>query len=91
MAVMELLGWTMSDKTPDFAPEFDALGVRVNLEAVGDGCIVVKNKPSRVEELLDEISGCSNEDVLNRRELEALRGRLLFAQAQHFNRLGNLT
>eukprot|EP00971_Amphidinium_carterae_P192851 3826999-Amphidinium_carterae.1 len=34
--VMELLGWTMSEKTPDFAPEFDALGVRVNLEAVGE-------------------------------------------------------
>eukprot|EP00971_Amphidinium_carterae_P335836 6471886-Amphidinium_carterae.1 len=85
---MELLGWTMSEKTPDFSLEFDALCVRVNLEEVGIGRIIViqfvKNKASRVDR-------CLNKDVLSRRELEALRGRLQFAQVQHFNRLGNLT
>eukprot|EP00971_Amphidinium_carterae_P158652 3144977-Amphidinium_carterae.1 len=66
----------------------EALGVVVSFADIRNGQIHVSNKASRVEEITNAALALIGEGLADRRTLESLRGRILFAQGQHYNRLG---
>ena len=79
--VMRLLGWKLSeDKTTEWAASFEALGVLFEIDQTGSGVLKVRNTSSLKEFLAA--------GVMTQKEAFQLRGRLQFAQAQFFGRLG---
>ncbi|CAE7369217.1 unnamed protein product [Symbiodinium sp. CCMP2592] len=87
--VMKLLGWKLSaDKTTEWNTSFEALGVLFELDQTGSGVLKVKNTEKRRKELTGAIKGFLDKGTMTQKEALQLRGRLQFAQAQFFGRLG---
>ena len=87
--VMNLLGWKLSeDKSTDWSTSFEALGVLFEIDQTGSGVLKVRNTEKRREELTSLIQGFLGSGVMTQKEALQLRGRLQFAQAQFFGRLG---
>eukprot|EP00971_Amphidinium_carterae_P348071 6490303-Amphidinium_carterae.1 len=89
--VFDLLGFTLTtdpDKVADFSETFDLLGVVMDLTGFKVGEVVVRNKPSRQQEVLSLIADVQKEGCLSKQVAASLRGRLAFLEAQHCNRLG---
>ena len=87
--VMKLLGWKLSeDKSTDWSTTFEALGVLFEIDQTGSGVLKVRNTEKRREELTSLIKGFLGSGVMTQKEALQLRGRLQFAQAQFFGRLG---
>ena len=87
--VMNLLGWKVSeDKSTDWSTSFEALGVLFEIDQTGSGVLKVRNTEKRREELTSLIQGFLGSGVMTQKEALQLRGRLQFAQAQFFGRLG---
>ena len=87
--VMNLLGWKLSeDKSTDWSASFEALGVLFEIDQTGSGVLKVRNTEKRREELTSLIQGFLASGVMTQKEALQLRGRLQFAQAQFFGRLG---
>ena len=88
--LLALLGWKVSfkpTKRAPFADRFDALGVTFDFSCCHHGIITVKNKLSRVHQILSELT-----DVLRKGELTiaravSLRGKLQFAETHTFGRV----
>eukprot|EP00971_Amphidinium_carterae_P222179 4409996-Amphidinium_carterae.1 len=90
--VFGLLGWELSaDKEVAFAPSFTALGVVLDFSCIADGVIHIRNKESRVTELMSAIDGILASGFLAPPEAATLRGRVVFAEGQHYARLGLLS
>ena len=87
--VMNLLGWKLSeDKSTDWSTSFEALGVLFEIDQTGSGVLKVRNTEKRREELTSLIQGFLASGVMTQKEARQIRGRLQFAQAQFFGRLG---
>ncbi|CAE7192582.1 unnamed protein product, partial [Symbiodinium sp. CCMP2592] len=87
--VMKLLGWKLSaDKTTEWNTSFEALGVLFELDQTGSGVLKVRNTEKRRKELTAAIKGFLDKGAMTQKEALQLRGRLQFAQAQFFGRLG---
>ncbi|CAE6957791.1 ANKRD50 [Symbiodinium sp. CCMP2592] len=87
--VMRLLGWKLSaDKTTEWDTSFEALGVLFELDQTGSGVLKVRNTEKRRKELTAAIKGFLDKGTMTQKEALQLRGRLQFAQAQFFGRLG---
>ncbi|CAE7041878.1 unnamed protein product [Symbiodinium sp. CCMP2592] len=87
--VMRLLGWKLSaDKTTEWGTSFEALGVLFELDQTGSGVLKVRNTEKRRKELTAAIKGFLDKGTMTQKEALQLRGRLQFAQAQFFGRLG---
>ena len=74
-----LLGWVISqddDKDKRFSTGFDLLGVRVDLEPLAEGRLVVSNKPERLAELNKTVQEVMDKGKLLPVEAASLAGRL---------------
>eukprot|EP00971_Amphidinium_carterae_P249718 4956549-Amphidinium_carterae.1 len=64
------------------------LGVTVDFNGSDQGFVQVKNKETRVKELIVTLRAFLDKACMTRAEASSLRGRMLFADAQHYCRLG---
>ena len=87
--VMKLLGWKLSeDKSTEWSTSFEALGVLFEIDQTGSGVLKVRNTEKRRKELISLIESFLVAGRMTQKEALQLRGRLQFAQAQFFGRLG---
>ena len=87
--LMDLIGWKYSVKETkrlELSKEFVALGVEFDLSQSIEGVIKVKNKVSRIEQIVADIDKHLAEGALSEGEAAAMRGRLQFAESQTFGR-----
>ena len=92
MSLLRLIGWDVSvDKLSPFSGSFKALGVFFELQLLRDGGIRVSNTEARKEAVRDEIDKILESGSLSQTEASALRGRLVFTEAQHWSRCGAAT
>eukprot|EP00435_Cladocopium_sp_Y103_P010348 s3380_g2.t1 len=87
--LMDLLGWRFSKKPAkrlSMAKSFDALGVVFDMEYSQSCRIVVRNKPSRVEQIRNDIDMILQSGRFSTAAAMSLRGRLQFAESQTFGR-----
>eukprot|EP00971_Amphidinium_carterae_P335009 6470635-Amphidinium_carterae.1 len=93
LSFFDLIGWKVTRdprKTFDFAPVFDLLGVTIDFALFGTGTCQVRNKESRVLDLLQCIQSFLDARELTPGQAASLRGKLLFTEAQHYARIGCL-
>eukprot|EP00438_Fugacium_kawagutii_P011611 Skav216067 [mRNA] locus=scaffold389:28036:29832:+ [translate_table: standard] len=86
---LKLLGWRSSEKPHKrlpFAESFEALGVLFDLSSSINGKIVVRNKPSRVSQICDEVDAVLAAGSFTPAQATALRGKLQFAETHTFCR-----
>ena len=87
--VLKLLGWRLSDdKSTNWDTSFEALGVLFEIDQTGTGVLRITNTEKRRKELLESIQKILTLGQLPQKDALQLRGRLQFAQAQFFGRLG---
>ena len=87
--VFALLGWKVAlneEKRLPFSKRFNMLGAVVDLSRSAYGEVLIANKPSRVQELLDFSESLEQGVKFGEAELQSLRGRLLYAAGNTFGR-----
>eukprot|EP00435_Cladocopium_sp_Y103_P067161 s1265_g29.t1 len=83
-----LTGWQTSDeKEGGFNSLSRILGVQIDLQDAHLGCVTICNVESRIKELTATIDDIVTRGKISAAEMRALRGRLVFAEAQIFGRL----
>ena len=87
--VFDLLGWGLKSM-PDFSSTPAPLGAIVDLTRAASGIIVVANKPERIKEIRKVIGEVTSGGTPKWKDLERIRGRLLFARSLCFGRFGSL-
>ena len=85
--VFTLLGWNLKE-LPDFAAESSPLGAVLDLSRCRDGLAVIRNKPSRVAEIVESINAAGSAAMVPADLLPRIRGRLLHARSLSFGRCG---
>ena len=82
-----LLGWSVSeDKDKEFGREFGALGIWISFERFLHGEVLFTNTKKRVDEVAAMLDKLVEVRQATRKDLERLRGRMLFAEGQLFGR-----
>ena len=79
---LNLLGWDHAQvgaKAIDFAEEFAALGVSINMASAHLGSFTLFNKPSRIEKIVKMLDDVSHSGVLSRSQAAEIQGHLNFA------------
>ena len=92
-ARFKLLGWEYDEcdeKATEFSDVFKALGVSFNLTSTEHGQVMLSNTPSRIEELVQVISGVLESKILPRAAALRLRGRMQFCDSFLFGRASRL-
>eukprot|EP00435_Cladocopium_sp_Y103_P039589 s268_g10.t1 len=87
--MLSLLGWDFSrkaSKRKPFSAEFDALGATFDFSTSQTLKFLVKNKASRVSQIVESVGKILVEQSLSSKAAAALRGRLQFAESQTFGR-----
>ena len=90
-ALFRLAGWLFADegrKWVEFKDEFSALGVMFRLQQSNNFICEVANTASRVEEIVAEIDKVHAAGKISKHDSARLRGRMVFAEAQLFGRVG---
>ena len=88
-SLINILGWQLSmseEKRKDFAKEFVALGVSIDLTNVVGQEIILRNKEGRIAGISEQVnlvcdSGMGFKDALS------IRGKIFFAEGQLFGRI----
>ena len=89
--LFELLGFAFGEeKLAPFGEEAKTLGVLVNLSQASQGKIVVDNKPSRKQELLETIDKVLGDGFVIPIQLPSILGRMQFADMQLAGKMGGL-
>lgn len=91
--VLDALGWKFArsgNKAPPFSPQFDVLGVTIDLQQVQLGNITLKNKDLRVRSIADSMDKLIVAGRLEAGVAASLHGQLNFAQGQFLVPLSNL-
>ena len=88
-AVLEMLGWPLKE-LPGWSTEPLPLGARLDLGRASAGEIVVGNRPKRTEELVAAIAEVVGGAPCTRKQLEKLRGRILYGRSLCFGRFAAL-
>ena len=87
--VFHLLGWRLKE-LPDLSSETSPLGAVLNLDHCRKGFATIRNKESRVKEIIQSIDDAGATAVVPSDLLPRLRGRLLFARSLSFGRCGGV-
>ena len=88
--LFDLLGWRVSFKETKRKPmslQFDVLGVTFDFQQSSSGNILVRNKASRIQQIVSEVNGYLHRGELSLSEATSLRGKLQFADTHTFGRL----
>ena len=89
--LLDLLGFSYAKhKLSPFSDYASVLGVDLDLRHVKNGQILVRNKPSRVEEVGSAIQLVLDTGKVTSKDASRLAGRLQFADSQIMGRLGRL-
>ena len=80
----------MNETDLDLLPSrvFPALGVLFDFTRSGDGHVVLRNKESRVDEIVRQLDEVLSSGILMPTHAERLRGKLRYASYQTFGRCG---
>ena len=91
--ILDVFGWNVSvDKLKGFAQSFEAIGVHFDFQGLPTrGAIVVQNTAKRKKSIYDEIQGFFVSGYISPHEAAALKGRMLYGEAQHWGRVLSLT
>eukprot|EP00971_Amphidinium_carterae_P337744 6474736-Amphidinium_carterae.2 len=85
--LLQALGWTFATKGSKRLPvalQFAYLGAILDLRFFRTGKVAVKNKPERTTALLDMVKPLEKGTHACRRDLERLKGKLLYASQWSF-------
>jgi len=90
--LIQLLGWKLAvtdEKRKDFNQVFVSLGVQVDFTETDGGCVVLRNKPGRVEALRDQVESITLKPpfLMGFKEALSLRGKLAYAEGQTYERV----
>ena len=91
VSLFKLLGWTFAeegDKCVPFSEKCEALGVRFTLKDSAAGQALVQHASTRIDELCADLLATLNEGLIGPKTVKRLRGRMQFAEAQLFGRIG---
>ena len=89
-ALMELLGFLLSDKEQPFSTRSETLGVVLDSSDPGFRVVRVCNKPFRAASLAEALEKILQSGEVCPRELPTLVGRLQFSESQLLGRTGRL-
>ncbi|CAE7223759.1 SLC24A2 [Symbiodinium sp. CCMP2592] len=89
-ALMDLFGFTLSEKEKPFSCTAETLGVVLDTSDPDMGRIFVSNKPERAAMLEQSLGRILEKGQVDTRELPSLLGKLRFADAQLLGRTGRL-
>lgn len=87
---MDLVGWKFAieeKKRKPFNQVAEVLGAMVDLSESCKGRIVLSNKPARIDEIEETVRSMASTGQCTAHEAQQLRGRLVFAEGQLFNRV----
>lgn len=90
-SLFKLTGWVFAEtgkKCMPFAPTCQALGVLIDLSKSSQGVSFVSNTESRVDEVTAALSHAISKRTLTQAEARRMKGRMQFAEAQLFGRVG---
>ena len=79
---LDLLGWNHAktgSKAHPFSDVFSVLGMQIDLSKLQEGCVVLSNKPGRVERIVERLSALSQDGRLTVHEAQVLLGLLNFS------------
>ena len=88
---LHLLGWNFAEegrKCVPFSNVCETLGVSFCFNRVAEGIVMVGNTPNRIDELCHHIKQVCEAGKLSVKSAQKLRGRMQFADAQIYGRLG---
>ena len=80
--LLDLLGWRHAKTGPKglpFQPKFQVLGCCLDLSRVGEGVLVLENKPGRVERVMDNLKQFRDARSMSLHEAQVLHGLLRYA------------
>ena len=88
--LFKALGWRVADgaKDVDWAQSFTALGVVFDISGLHLRQSSVGNKPGRTEDVVKQLSKFVAESWANTKDVESIRGKLVFMDSQIFGRAG---
>eukprot|EP00973_Karenia_brevis_P010996 1488992-Karenia_brevis.AAC.1 len=92
--ILGLLGWKVAlgeKKRKPFSKRFISLGAEVDFENLVKEELVVRNKPGRVDQIVDTIRRALSCRALRTSDLLSVRGRVLYAEGQLFGRISAAT
>lgn len=81
-ALLDMLGWDhakLGTKAADFASDFNALGIQVQLANLHRGSFIMANKPGRVERIVRMLEQVAKDGVITKSKAAEVQGHLNFA------------
>ena len=81
-ALLDMLGWDHAKvgvKAMDFASEFNALGIAVQLKNLHRGSFVLANKPGRIQRITRMLEQVSQQGTISKSKAAEVQGHLNFA------------
>ena len=90
VGLFEALGWQLAmapEKWKSFAPQFDCLGVTVDLASTPAGITSVSNKKGRVAGIRQQADLLFSKGVLGFKDALSMRSRISYAETQIFGRV----
>ena len=91
LGILDLMGFKCSlDKLEEFSPQAEMLGVELDLKSFHDGKIIVKNKESRVAEMIECIDRIFESGFIESDEIPSALGKMQYAEAQLWGRAGRI-
>lgn len=80
-AILDLLGWhhaKVGSKALDFASDFNALGIHVQLKQLHRGSFVLANKEGRVDKIVSMLREVSTNGYITRAKAAEIQGHINF-------------
>ena len=91
LGILDLMGFKCSlDKLEEFSPQAEMLGVELNLKSFHEGKIIVKNKGSRVSEMIECIDKIFENGFIESDNIPSALGKMQYAEAQLWGRAGRI-
>ena len=88
-AILNLLGWDHAQigvKAIDFASDFAALGVSVNLKQLHKGSFVLANKPGRIDRICNMLRAVVEDGFIAKNRASEIQGHLNFASGFYISK-----
>ena len=88
-AILNLLGWDHAQigvKAIDFASDFAALGVSVNLKQLHKGSFVLANKPGRIDRICNMLRAVVEDGCISKNRASEIQGHLNFASGFYISK-----
>lgn len=85
-ALLDMLGWDHAKvgiKATDFASDFNALGISVQLARLHHGTFVLANKQGRVQRIVRMLEQVATDGVISKSKAAEVQGHLNFASGFH--------